>query len=164
MLFCHNDLLSGNVLLGPGPPGTAALHLIDFEYGAPNFRGFDLGNHFNEWAGFECDYSRFPDAAQMRAFLAAYAAAGPGPAGPEAVEALVVEAQVFSLASHLYWGIWALIQAKCVVAVLGLVLPAVHRSCRHSAIDFDYLGYHTLRLDELRRRKAAVLALLPPRG
>jgi hypothetical protein len=23
-----------------------------------NYRGFDLGNHFNEYAGFDCDYSR----------------------------------------------------------------------------------------------------------
>lgn len=27
------------------------LQLIDFEYSAPSFRGFDLGNHFNEYAG-----------------------------------------------------------------------------------------------------------------
>lgn len=33
------------------------LILIDFEYGMYNNRGFDLGNHFNEYAGFDCDYS-----------------------------------------------------------------------------------------------------------
>ena len=36
------------------------------------------------------------------------------------------------------------------------------RCCRHSAIDFDYLGYHALRMAEFRRRKEAVLAQVPP--
>ena len=31
---------------------------------------------------------------------------------------------------------------------------------RHSPIDFDFLGYHGLRLAEYRRRKSAVLALV----
>ena len=34
---------------------------IDYEYGCYAFRGFDIGNHFNEFAGFECEYSRYPD-------------------------------------------------------------------------------------------------------
>jgi hypothetical protein len=34
-------------------------------------------------------------------------------------------------------------------------------SCRYSAIDFDYLEYHALRLAEYRRRRDAVLALVP---
>ncbi len=122
------------------------LHVIDFEYGCYNFRGFDLGNHFNEWAGFDGEYWRYPDSAQQRTFLAAYAAAGSsggdGGAAPSAdeLDALVVEANVFSLASHLYWGVWSLIQAK------------------FSAIDFDYLEYHNLRMAEFRKRKAGVLA------
>ena len=32
-------------------------YVIDFEYGAYGYRGYDLGNHFNEYAGFDCDYS-----------------------------------------------------------------------------------------------------------
>jgi hypothetical protein len=32
---------------------------------------------------------------------------------------------------------------------------------RYSAIDFDYLEYHALRLVEYRRRRDAVLALVP---
>ena len=116
VVYCHNDLLAPNVLLSTSEASPGALHLIDFEYGCYNYRGFDLGNHFNEWAGFDCEYGRYPDDAQQRAFLAAYAggeAAPPAPGSPE-VDALVVEANVFALASHLYWGIWALIQAKCV--------------------------------------------------
>jgi ethanolamine kinase len=72
VVYCHNDLLAPNLLLGtpdaapasasaqaPSAQQEAALHIIDFEYGGYNYRGFDLGNHFNEWAGFDCDYSRY---------------------------------------------------------------------------------------------------------
>lgn len=41
----------------PDPSGP--MQLIDFEYCAYTPRGFDIGNHFNEYAGFECDYSRW---------------------------------------------------------------------------------------------------------
>ena len=182
VVYCHNDLLAPNVLLSTSEAAPGELYLIDFEYGSYNYRGFDLGNHFNEWAGFDCEYWRYPDDAQQRAFLAAYAGgeAGPAPAAqsPE-VDALVVEANVFSLASHLYWGIWALIQAKCVHAYPAhqASLPAargsvrassrvadcsfVSRPSRYSAIVFDYLDYHALRLAEYRRRRDAVLATVP---
>ena len=35
------------------------LYFIDFEYGSYNYRGFDIGNHFNEYAGYDCDYSLY---------------------------------------------------------------------------------------------------------
>ena len=162
-----------------------------------------------------CVVHRYPNDAQQRAFLAAYAAgdeAGAASASEAEVEALAREANVFSLASHLYWGVWALIQAKCdalfrhpahagrapralhtdrpfslplqrtargmhgVHAQLGGAVPPSlthaaarthrRRACsrsvrvcrRYSAIDFDYLEYHGLRMAEFRRRKHAVLA------
>ena len=40
------------------PDLDGPLTVIDFEYGGYGRRGFDLGNHFNEYAGFECDYGR----------------------------------------------------------------------------------------------------------
>ena len=52
------------------------VQFIDFEYGAFGFRGFDWGNHFNEWAGFECDYSRYPKPPAAAAFLHAYLTEG----------------------------------------------------------------------------------------
>jgi ethanolamine kinase len=66
VVFGHNDLLSGNLLVAQEPgfdPAAADLDrpvtVIDFEYGAYTYRGFDIGNHFNEYAGFECDYTRW---------------------------------------------------------------------------------------------------------
>ena len=64
--FCHNDVLCGNVMVDCAAYKKAAataaagqhvdlpdgaLHLIDFEYGSKNYRGFDIANHLNEWAG-----------------------------------------------------------------------------------------------------------------
>jgi Choline/ethanolamine kinase len=52
VVFCHNDLLSGNILVLGQPPGTDVaslreeqlqLQLIDFEYGCFSYRGFDWG-------------------------------------------------------------------------------------------------------------------------
>ena len=50
------------------------VQFIDFEYGCFSYRGFDWGNHFNEYAGFECDYSRYPDTAGASLFLRHYLA------------------------------------------------------------------------------------------
>ena len=33
------------------------VYFIDYEYASYNYRGYDIGNHFAEYAGFECDYS-----------------------------------------------------------------------------------------------------------
>jgi ethanolamine kinase len=55
-----------------------------------------------------------------------------------AVAALQHEVAAYSLASHLFWIIWALVQGE------------------HSLIDFDYLGYARIRLAEYRRRKAHI--------
>jgi len=61
---------------------------------------------------------------------------------PEQVAMAVAEGAAFSLASHLYWAVWALTQA------------------RHSPIDFDYLGYSSLRRARFDDQKAAVRELV----
>ena len=74
----HNDALSGNFLVpadwrptGPDdPPPTT--RLIDFEYACVGPRGFDVANHFAEYAGFECDWSKLPNERQRERFCAAY--------------------------------------------------------------------------------------------
>mmetsp|Transcript_38389 Transcript_38389/g.34191 ORF Transcript_38389/g.34191 Transcript_38389/m.34191 type:complete len:101 (+) Transcript_38389:671-973(+) len=44
-VFSHNDLLQGNVLIRKDDDGII---LIDYEYAAYNFRGYDIGNMFRE--------------------------------------------------------------------------------------------------------------------
>ena len=63
-VFAHNDLLAGNILLDKI---NDKVYLIDFEYGGTNYRGFDIANHWNEWAGGTqtemngvCEYQGFP--------------------------------------------------------------------------------------------------------
>ena len=48
------------------------MQFIDFEYGGYAYRGHDWGNHFAEYAGFECEYSRYPDNQQVELFVRAY--------------------------------------------------------------------------------------------
>lgn len=61
------------------------------------------------------------------------------PVAPDTLDRLSAEANAWALASHLYWGIWAIIQA-----------------C-YSPIDFDYLEFGHTRLGEFKRRKADFL-------
>ncbi|GBN49002.1 Choline/ethanolamine kinase [Araneus ventricosus] len=44
VVYCHNDLLGGNILFRDDSPSEEdpRLMLIDFEFGAYNYRGFDL--------------------------------------------------------------------------------------------------------------------------
>ncbi|KAB2019270.1 hypothetical protein ES319_D08G286400v1 [Gossypium barbadense] len=44
VVFAHNDLLSANLMLNDEQD---KLYIIDFEYGSYNYRGYDIGNHFN---------------------------------------------------------------------------------------------------------------------
>jgi ethanolamine kinase len=69
VVFCHNDLLHANILYDEQ---TDSVAFIDYEYGCYNHRGFDLGNHFAEWAGFECDYTQYPDHKQQSVWLRTY--------------------------------------------------------------------------------------------
>lgn len=133
VVFAHNDLLSGNLMLNDN---EGKLYFIDFEYGSYNYRGFDIGNHFNEYAGYECDYNLYPSKNEQIHFFCHYLnAQQPNEVSEKDLEALFIETNTYMLASHLYWALWALIQAKI------------------SPIDFDYLGYFDLRYNEYKKQK-----------
>ena len=145
-VFAHNDLLSGNIMikdLDTTDPDWPKVILIDFEYSDFNLRAFDIGNHFHEWAGFECEWDQFPSEATQRAFIARYLASlEPKNAAytPASAEQLYREVQLLGLASNLYWGLWGVLQAK------------------YSALDFDYLGYSARRLTRFRSESGRVYA------
>ncbi|KAG8226117.1 hypothetical protein J437_LFUL006747 [Ladona fulva] len=139
VVFCHNDLLLGNVIYKDNK-----VTFIDYEYADYNYQAFDIGNHFNEFAGVDTvDYSLYPSREFQMAWLCIYLEAFKenypikknnicqhcmkegeycDSVCEREVNELYIQVNKFSLASNLFWGIWALIQAE------------------HSTIDFDFLG------------------------
>ncbi|KAH8551020.1 kinase-like domain-containing protein [Umbelopsis sp. PMI_123] len=135
IVFSHNDLLYGNVIYSQNQA-----FFIDYEYGMLAPRGFDIGNHFNEFAGFECNYDNYPNKAFQMQWFEWYLTASQGSQPTEEEkEKLYQEVEHYSLASHLYWGLWALCQAMI------------------SDIDFSYMDYAVLRFTEYKKRKLQVI-------
>ena len=147
--FCHNDIHALNVMIGVEEGGEkeegtgVRVQLIDFEYGSFGNRGFDLGNNFNEWCGFDCREELYPSEAQRREFCQTYLGEG---AEAGETDRLLLEAEAFSLVSHLFWGAWGVLQ--------GL------REAEGGADDFDYAAYARRRWEWYLRRKPEVSALL----
>ncbi|GAB9471086.1 Ethanolamine kinase [Globisporangium polare] len=146
VVFCHNDALSGNILHNDS---WDRVQIIDYEYGGYNFRGFDFANHFCENCGFELDLNLYPGPEQQFAFFKAYMAA----AAPELLaqleankeskaffHALYDAVNRYALASHLFWGFWAVVQSG------------------HSKIDFDFLEYAGKRFDAFDAQKSYFFA------
>lgn len=140
IVFAHNDLLSGNLMYSDAED---KLYLIDFEYGSYNFRGYDIGNHFAEYAGFECNYTLYPDKETQYHFFRHYLSAeNPGKVMETELEELYVETNFYSLASHLFWAVWAIVQAK------------------FSPISFNYLDYFFQRYREYEERREEFVSLV----
>lgn len=86
VVFCHNDLQQGNILLPTeGAPGTLDDHkvvIIDFEYCSYNYRGFDIGGHFSErcfdyngndkYPYFVAKFENYPNESERRYFIREY--------------------------------------------------------------------------------------------
>lgn len=142
VVFCHNDALSGNILHNAE---WDRVQIIDYEYGGYNFRAFDFANHFCENCGFEFDLNMYPDISHQFSFFKAYMTK----ASPELLATLEAnrESKAFfhalydavnryALASHLFWGFWAVVQAG------------------HSKIDFDFLEYAGKRFAAFDQQKS----------
>ena len=161
----HNAALSGNFLVpadwrptGPDdPPPTT--RLIDFEYACVGPRGFDVANHFAEYAGFECDWSKLPNERQRERFCAAYVEAETvGDTGDarvrestsaaedasESALALAREAEAFAPVTHLWWGLWAVMRAANQSEGEG----------EGEGERFDYAAYAEARLSAFRASRA----------
>lgn len=135
IVLCHNDLHQGNAMLREE---DRSLILIDFEYAALSPRGFDIANHFCEWAA---DYTaqpaqlldfvhRFPSFDQQMNFIRAYCEEASMNDVQVEPEMLYLEAQAYLPISHVLWAHWGIIQAS------------------KSYIDFDYLHFSYKRLDQ----------------
>ncbi|KAK2501678.1 hypothetical protein MC885_010244 [Smutsia gigantea] len=144
VVFCHNDLLCKNIIYDSA---KGHVRFIDYEYAGYNYQAFDIGNHFNEFAGVsEVDYSRYPMRETQLQWLRYYLRAQEGTAAtPREVERLYVQVNKFALASHFFWALWALIQNQ------------------FSTIDFDFLRYAVIRFNQYFKVKPQVSALEMPK-
>ena len=147
IIFGHQDLLSGNILYNEkwDPP---RVQFIDYEYGGYNYRIFDTINHFIEHSGFEVDIENlYPNKDTQFAFFRAYFENfsdeflfGEHSQKNFDRETFLEEwyflCNKWVIVSHLYWGVWAIIQSK------------------FSLIDFDFLGYSKLRLSKYYVQKS----------
>lgn len=104
----------------------ADLFIIDFEYCAYNYRGFDLANHFLEWT---FDYSnpeypfyhhcadRYPTQRERIDFINVYLRRlrdddlhdSDCLTSTEEIDAVESELHVCSMLSHLFWSLWSVV-------------------------------------------------------
>ncbi|NXW85827.1 CHKA kinase, partial [Alopecoenas beccarii] len=153
VVFCHNDCQEGNVLLLEGRENleNQKLMLIDFEYSSYNYRGFDIGNHFCEWMYdytyekypfFKASVLKYPSKKQQLHFISSYLSAFhdgfenlSNEEKSKLEDDVFIEVNRFALASHFFWGLWSIIQAKI------------------SSIEFGYLEYALSRFDAYFEQK-----------
>ncbi|KAF7731589.1 hypothetical protein EC973_009353 [Apophysomyces ossiformis] len=140
IVVAHNDTQYGNVLR---LDRTGELVVVDFEYAGYNPRGFDIANHFCEWmydyhsdqpATFRAE--KFPTDEEQLRFIEAYLKALDDPHDEAKTKNVQKEVSVWVMGSHLFWGLWGLIQAS------------------QSEIDFDYFSYSAQRLKAFRSELA----------
>ncbi|XP_006633835.3 choline/ethanolamine kinase [Lepisosteus oculatus] len=153
VVFCHNDVQEGNILMleDRDPSSKEKLMLIDFEYSSYNYRGFDIGNHFcewafdytyNQWPFFKANLENYPNRQQQLHFIRHYLSESNGNAGNSSQEdqskieeEMIMETNRFALASHFLWGLWSIVQAKL------------------STIEFGYMDYAQCRFDAYFKQK-----------
>ncbi|CAD5221358.1 unnamed protein product [Bursaphelenchus xylophilus] len=106
-------------------PTDPRLVLIDFEYAAYNYRAFDFASHFVEYTikydvedhpNYEFMPERFPTKEHMFEFMSSYIRELQPNASDAVVrsqaENMVKETIPFIAVSHLFWGVWGLLQVE----------------------------------------------------
>lgn len=163
VVFCHNDMQEGNILLhcdnmtDQQALQSPHLSVIDFEYCSYNYRGFDIANHFIEWMYdytheqqpfFTAQHHNYPSREQqllfIRNYLQTYRKTVQNYDADEVD--LLKEVQAFTLASHLFWGLWSTVNAKL------------------SQIPFGYWDYAVERLESYCSLKHQILCNPHPTG
>lgn len=177
-VFAHNDIHGGNLLklkrrLPDGTPEHCQVShfrvlypigdscqpkivMVDFEYAAPNPRGFDIANYFQEWT---TDYlsstphlmnpSSYPTLEERRRFYEAYlshASSKPAIVGETSIVQLEREVRSWSPACSGMWAVWSIVQAKDDVerGMTGEEFNYIaHAKCRMAAF---FRGFEELEL------------------
>jgi len=130
LVLCHNDILLNNILY---EENTNNVHIIDYEYLGANPAAYDIANHFAEYAGTdEVNFDNIPGDDYQKWWLTEYLKEflNSDSIDQKTVDSWHGSVQLMLPLSHLMWGCWALLQAEL------------------SQIDFDYLEYALLRLDQ----------------
>ncbi|XP_056167871.1 probable choline kinase 1 isoform X3 [Syzygium oleosum] len=141
--FCHNDLQYGNIMMDEE---TRLITLIDYEYASYNPVAFDIANHFCEMAAnyhtetpHILDFGAYPGLEERKRFVRNYLSSGGDQPNDTEINQLVEDAEKYTLANHLHWGLWGIIS--------GYV----------NNIDFDYREYAWQRIQQYWLRKPALL-------
>ncbi|KAF5467699.1 hypothetical protein F2P56_011931 [Juglans regia] len=141
--FCHNDLQYGNIMMDEE---TRSITIIDYEYASYNPVAYDIANHFCEMAAnyhsetpHILDYSQYPDLEERQRFVSIYLSSAGNLHSDTEVEQLVHDVEKYTLANHLFWGLW------------GVISDYVNK------IDFDYMEYARQRFHQYWLRKPALL-------
>merc|ERR1711879_1081235 len=108
---CHLDLLSGNILFNENENSVT---FVDYEYCSYAYRGYDIANHFNEFAGFDCDFEKwYPKPKAQKTFLRSYFSEWKD---LEINDNFLIHCidiiDGFRALNHIYWGVWGIVQAK----------------------------------------------------
>jgi choline/ethanolamine kinase len=135
------------------------LMIIDFEYCAYNYRAFDIANHLLEWT---YDYTNdkfpffhyrpedYPSEKQIDNFFTSYLRnvgidgdnESKSAASIDEKKQLLEEVELFTVASHLFWAIWAIVNSN-------------------QEIEFGYWEYADIRLKEYFNAKDRYLEVKP---
>ncbi|CAK9133676.1 unnamed protein product [Ilex paraguariensis] len=141
--FCHNDLQYGNIMIDEE---TRSITIIDYEYASYNPVAFDIANHFCEMAAdyhtetpHILDYSKYPDLEERQRFLCVYLSCSGDQPSDLKMEQFVQEVEKYTLANHLFWGLWGIISEHV------------------NDIDFDYIEYARQRFQQYWSRKPELL-------
>ncbi|KFK45108.1 hypothetical protein AALP_AA1G345500 [Arabis alpina] len=142
--FCHNDLQYGNIMIDED---TNAITIIDYEYASCNPVAYDIANHFCEMAAnyhsdtpHILDYTLYPGEEERRRFIYNYLSSSGEEPREEDIKQLLEGAEKYTLASHLFWGLW------------GIISGYVNK------IEFDYAEYSRQRFSEYWLRKPQLLS------
>ncbi|OCF34191.1 choline kinase [Kwoniella heveanensis CBS 569] len=168
VVFAHNDTQYGNLLrldaeLPPHVPDHQRYIVIDFEYGSPNPRGYDIANHFHEW---RANYHHptlphtlqahfpYPTLEQRQDFYRAYLSIELDhevevihrrkDVGSDRVDGLEREVRVWSPACSLFWSLWGVITAEEHVGALV-------EQKQDYKVEFDNLSYALERMQMFRK-------------
>jgi choline/ethanolamine kinase len=141
--FSHNDLQYGNIMIDEE---TRSITIIDYEYSSYNPVAYDIANHFCEMtANYHSetphilDFSKYPGLEERKRFVHAYLSSAGDKPSEDKVKQLIDNAEKFTLANNLFWGLW------------GIISGYVNK------LDFDYLEYARQRFEQYWLRKPEIL-------